>query len=716
MPQRRQLPVRAKLFVFLCAVSLLPLFLSSRVLISLGGRSLRTLRELQVRDGLDQSMRAINAAQARLTQDVRVVAQWEDLQGFLKGRAPSWPKENLEGWAPQSYRLDYLAITDTTGEVLYQWNPTGAAPAEILSPLFQQPDSLSSGWISTPRDLFLLSRSEVISNGIQSGILIFGRRLTHRFLLELQTAPNQELMIFYGGRLLATTDTTSSFPLIEPGEIFSALVPSRDIYLYEDRTQNRLIGFKGFKNVADEEVAAVGWTGSQSPALLVQETINKILLYFGLPLLALVLLAALILGLWIERPIRNLSRTMEEVSQTGDLSRRVPVSGGGEISSMSKSFNQMLEQLSRQRDELMTFQTMILAMKEGVLIEDANQNIIYVNARMEEMLGISFGSYPVPSSESQLARKITSKGQAMEDTLGFSTEEVEWVRPDGIRVQALKTSGRLEDPLGKVTGTLSTFVDVTERNELELELIENSRMAFLGLYSQGIIHNLNGPLNSILGFSSLLCRHNPQAELPLRIRKDAERLFNLTSSLGRRWQRTGTHQRESVNLNEIVLDGLSFLEADLFYKHNVNKKLELDDGLPAIQGNYGDFSHALLNVLVNAIDALRESQIHELTVRSRCLNDEIRIEIEDTGIGIRQEHLNRIFLPFFSTKARRHEEGLPGCAGLGLPIARKILEPYGVKFEVRSQVGKGTCMILHVPLSRNALTGAVSTHELEVSA
>jgi signal transduction histidine kinase len=376
----------------------------------------------------------------------------------------------------------------------------------------------------------------------------------------------------------------------------------------------------------------------------------------------------------------------------------------------------MLEQLEVQRDELLTFRTMILTMREGVVIEDAHHWVTYMNPRMEELLGIRFADYQRPGEPLILEDRVLSRRPIHTDHSGFKTEEFTWERPDGARVQALRTSGRQDDPEGRSAGQLSTFVDITERNELELELIQASRMAFLGVYSQGIIHNLNGPLNTVLGFSTILCRNLPEDEIPRRIKCDAQRMAAMVVNLANRWKRAGDLAREPLKLNEIILEELSFLDADLFFKHNVEKELDLAPDLPLISGVYGDFSHAILNILINSIEALSESPVHKIAVRTRHDERAIRIVIADSGVGITPEDLNRIFLPFFSTKNRDRKEGIPSGAGLGLSIARKVLEPYRVRFEVRSEPRQGTTMILHIPLDETPKLETLEYSQEEVDA
>lgn len=672
------------------------MLLASRVLTQLGGKSLQKLKESQIKDGIDQAMKSFSHTETRLLEAVRGVSQWEELSSFFSNPDSNWAKENLVIWAPHSYKLDFMAICDSSGKILFKWGSDERN--RKLLPISTLTDSVQSGWVATPRNLYLLANSNIVDGDQHLGTLIFGRKLTHRMLLEMRINEHSDLLVYYGSRLIATTDTTSSLPYVDPGVIFTEMISRNGIYIYEDPETKRAIGFRGLKNLQGEEIAAIGWSSTHFPTRFIEEAIDNIFIYFGIPLLALVLLSALILGLWIEKPIRKLSKTMEDIRTTGDLSRRAPVTGGGEISSMSHSFNQMLEQLSRQRDELITFRTMVQTMKEGVMIEDLNHQILYLNPRLEEMTGIRGIENMKSSDFIQFVRAIETDNDSSGGDRGFISEEVEWTKSDGARIQAIRSSINLKDQNGENTGILSTFVDITERNDLEIELINASRMAFLGLYSQGIIHNLNGPLNSIVGFSSLLLRENPRAEIPQRIHQDAQRLSDQVATLGRQWLRTSRSSEGYININEILEEEAKFLEANLFYKHNVEKVFDLDPDLPPIKGIYGDFSQAFLNILVNSTDALTESSQHMLKISTKYVESEIEVIIEDSGIGIPPNNLEKIFLPFFSTKRRNRDEGMTSGAGLGLPIARKVLEKYDVLFTIESQLGKGTRVILRIPI------------------
>jgi len=709
-----QLSIRLKLLIFLCVVSILPLLLSLRVLMILAGSSSTKLEDIQIRDGLDQVQRAFQSTEDRLGEAVNAVASWEDLAHFFAAPDHQWLEQNLISWAPQSYKLDYIGLFSPSGGTIYRWCPAMTLDSLKLNPILVSAESSGSGWLSGPRNLMLAAYSDIEIDGKKRGRLVFGRRLTYHFLTALNLDDEADVMVYYGGRLLATTDTTTTLPFADPGKIFTDIEARNDIYIWADEENDRSIGFKALRNMEAIDVAAIGWTSAQSPASVIVDTIENILYFFGLPLLALVILAALILGTWIERPIRALSRTMERIRKTGDLSERALVSGGGEIASMSQSFNQMLEQLAKQHEELSTFRTMILTMREGVVIENQDHQVVYMNPQMLEMLGMENHEAGWQEYDFELRTMITAKNHRSEDQHGFTLEEVEWQRPDGKPIQALRTSGKLEDPLGRLVGVLSTFVDVTERNDLEIELIETSRMAFLGLYTQGIMHNINGPLGTIIGFSSLLKNRDDGEEAAERIYVDAQRIAEQISILGKRWHRTGQQQNELLNINDIIEDELKFLEADLFYKHNVQKNFNLDQNLPMFEGRYGDFSHAFLNIINNALDAMIDSPLHELTITTKADKNEVVVEVKDTGVGISPENISRIFVPFFSTKQRDMKEGIPSGAGLGLPIARKILEPYDTRFEVQSALGQGTTISIHIPLKQDPLLEQQIEQEAEI--
>ncbi len=142
-----------------------------------------------------------------------------------------------------------------------------------------------------------------------------------------------------------------------------------------------------------------------------------------------------------------------------------------------------------------------------------------------------------------------------------------------------------------------------------------------------------------------------------------------------------------------MIDELKFLEADLYYKHNIQKYYELSDSLPLIRGIYSDFSQSFINIIRNAIDAMLDSQEKELKIRSYHDHQNIYIEVTDTGCGIKEEDKPKIFEPYFSTKPIRANGKEPVGTGLGLHMVKLLLEPYKANITFSSRPGQTTFTI-----------------------
>jgi signal transduction histidine kinase len=143
-----------------------------------------------------------------------------------------------------------------------------------------------------------------------------------------------------------------------------------------------------------------------------------------------------------------------------------------------------------------------------------------------------------------------------------------------------------------------------------------------------------------------------------------------------------------VNLNDIVDDGLYFFEARCS-KAGIRLVLELDRGLPEITIDAGQMNQVLVNLVVNAIQAMPEGGT--LTVRTRLAEDRICLTVEDTGIGMSEELTNQVFLPFFTTKDVH--EG----TGLGLAVVHGIVTAHRGEIAVETEKGKGTKFLIYLP-------------------
>ena len=251
----------------------------------------------------------------------------------------------------------------------------------------------------------------------------------------------------------------------------------------------------------------------------------------------------------------------------------------------------------------------------------------------------------------------------------------------------------LESLVDKRTRELKQTLD--ELKERQNQLIESEKMASLGLLSAGIAHEINNPLNFILGgyfgVREILEGSGLESEKTKlyldAIKEGVDRTSRIVKGLNQ-FTRSGDSFDERFDLNEILENCLAMLTHSLRDRIEVQKDLT---SLPLlVQGNSGKIHQVLLNVLTNAIQAM-EGDFGILGIQSFEEGPHAIMVITDSGVGIRDEHLNLIRNPFFTTKE-------PGKGvGLGLSIAYKIIKDHNGLIEIESEWRKGTKFLIKLP-------------------
>ncbi|MBM9547738.1 GHKL domain-containing protein [Leptospira sp. 201903074] len=252
----------------------------------------------------------------------------------------------------------------------------------------------------------------------------------------------------------------------------------------------------------------------------------------------------------------------------------------------------------------------------------------------------------------------------------------------------------LESLVEERTRELKQTLD--ELKERQNQLIESEKMASLGLLSAGIAHEINNPLNFILGGyfgvrgvleGSPLESEKTKMYLEA-IKEGVERTSKIVKGLNQ-FTRMGDSVEERFDLHDILENCLVMLGHSLRERISVEKDLHLHPLV--VKGNSGKIHQVFLNILTNAIQAM-EGTSGILGLKSSRDSQFAIVAIADTGVGIRKEHQNQIRNPFFTTKE-------PGKGvGLGLPIAYKIIQDHEGTIEMESEWGKGTTFRIKLPL------------------
>ena len=230
-----------------------------------------------------------------------------------------------------------------------------------------------------------------------------------------------------------------------------------------------------------------------------------------------------------------------------------------------------------------------------------------------------------------------------------------------------------------------------EKAKLQHQLIHADRLATIGQLAAGVAHELNEPLGSILGFAQL-AKKCP--ELPEQVERDVERI--VTASLYARevikklmvFGRQMPPRKAQVNLNHVVEDGFYFLEARCA-KGGIRVVRKLAPELPEITADPAQLNQILVNLVVNAVQAMPGGGT--LTVSTRAIDSSVVLIVEDTGAGMSEDVLEKVFLPFFTTKDVN--EG----TGLGLAVVHGIVTAHGGSIDVESRPGQGTRFEIRLP-------------------
>jgi PAS domain S-box-containing protein len=260
------------------------------------------------------------------------------------------------------------------------------------------------------------------------------------------------------------------------------------------------------------------------------------------------------------------------------------------------------------------------------------------------------------------------------------------------------------------TAIQGVIMDVTERKNLyireksfEFKMMNEQKLSSIGQLATGIAHNLNTPISVILSNAELLQIKNAGSPELEKIIRQVERMGEIINGLLIKSKQEQIQTPQPINLNDILKNELEFLNANLEYKHNIEKEFKFGAKIPEIVAIYSDFSQSLMNILQNAIDAMYDRPVKKIKVWTEYIDNQIIIGIQDTGVGIAPDARMKLFDPFYSTKPspmeRKGDE--PTGTGLGLSTVYNLLTPYGVRIEIDSEVGTGSTFRLIVPVTPN---------------
>jgi len=256
----------------------------------------------------------------------------------------------------------------------------------------------------------------------------------------------------------------------------------------------------------------------------------------------------------------------------------------------------------------------------------------------------------------------------------------------------LKEERKLIDSIAKKLALIiKRHEQLEEKKTLESKLIHADRLVTIGELTAGIAHELNEPLGSILGFAQLI---QSQEDISEGIKNDLDKIVSASMHARQIIRKLMTFSRyqegdnELVNFNNIINDGLYFLESRC-KKENVEIIKTLAADLPLIEGNSVQMHQVVVNLSVNAIQAMPNGG--NLIMQTYSNKERVVLVIQDTGIGISEDNIPRIFDPFFSLKDSETN------TGLGLSVVHGIVSAFNGEIKIESNLGVGTRFEISFP-------------------
>ncbi|NFU40406.1 cell wall metabolism sensor histidine kinase WalK [Clostridium sporogenes] len=386
------------------------------------------------------------------------------------------------------------------------------------------------------------------------------------------------------------------------------------------------------------------------------------------------------------KPIKNLEFVTSRIAR-GDFDRRVIINSEDEIGRLGRTFNYMADILENSlvevKDKQNRLEAILKSMDSGVVAIDKEFKVIMINPYAKKLFGLKrdiIGENLMDNIRDFELEKVLKNKET-----GYKEISILWPEKRTLRVKSTDIISKYDN-----IGTVAVVQDITD-----IKKLENMREQFVA----NVSHELKTPLTSIKGFSETLKyvedKKNREKFLQI-INDEADRLTRLINDilvLSNIEKQKQELIKEEINLNELIEKVYCLVK-----KSAEDKNIKINivgEKVSVLIGNKDKYNQMIINLIDNAIKYTEPNG--EINIGTKQDKDNIIFWVEDTGVGISKEHLDRIFERFYRVdKARSRAEG---GTGLGLAIVKHIVLGINGKIEVKSEPKKGTKFIVKIPLS-----------------
>ncbi|MBI5232851.1 MAG: PAS domain S-box protein, partial [Deltaproteobacteria bacterium] len=397
------------------------------------------------------------------------------------------------------------------------------------------------------------------------------------------------------------------------------------------------------------------------------------------------------------RPLTLLFNAVKRIEK-GEYPDMNIIPSSDEIGELAVAFDKMSKAIRDRELRLVESENRIRELFErvehAIFRLDREGNIIETNRKFNEICGgVNRFCAMFGGKEEGLRLRKAIEG-------GFRSSEEKLAGSDGEEVDVIMSVYPKLDNQGEVLSFDGYFVDITEKKRLEERLIQKQKLDSLGMLAGGIAHDFNNILTGVVGYASLMRNLLPEdgkiSRYAATIEKSATRATNLTSQL-LGFARKGKYEIKKFNVNDLIKEMTGFLKETI--DRNISIVVDAESNLPPIAGDSNQLYQSLLNLCLNARDAMPDGGKLYIKTEFYLLNEEqvidffripageyVRISVTDTGKGMTPEVKKRIFEPFYTTKMSGKG------TGLGLAMVYGIIKNHGGHISVYSEPELGTTL------------------------
>ena len=366
-------------------------------------------------------------------------------------------------------------------------------------------------------------------------------------------------------------------------------------------------------------------------------------------------------------------------------------------------------QIEERRKEIeRTKQEFFAEARDGFFISSREGEFLDCNGALVRMLGYSSAKELLDLdlyTELWVVPEDRRKFQDVIENQSFVKDyNAIWKRKDGQVVYVSLSANVWKDREDKIQGYRGLVVDQTEIRRLRNQLIRSERVAATGKMATQLANELSNPISGIINCLGLLKEvvpetHEKRKYLDLAY-AESERTAELLKKM-LEFLKPDDEQKYSIDMNKLIEETLLFYKRE-FQDLNIRVTTDFSPALPHVMAVEGHLKQVFINLITNANAAMPTGGELRLATRYDIERNNVVVTIEDTGVGIPPQNLDRIFEAFFSTK-----EEVKGV-GLGLTICYGLIREHGGRIDVASEVGKGTVFTIQLPLlSFSDTTGSI---------